>query len=137
MEDKTFQTMNFQERVLYIVSLIPKGKVATYGQVTLLAGIPSAAQAVGMILHNAGYSRNLPFQRVLNQKGGLARGYTEGGVIRHKQEIEQDGVEVKPDFTVDLTRYLWQPDQQLLDQLALSLDLRIELAHFFHKRGIL
>lgn len=137
MISKAFQQLSFQERVLYVVALIPKGKVATYGQVALLAGIPNAAQAVGMILHNAGYNQHLPFQRVLNQKGGLAKGYTQGGVIRHKQDIEQDGVKVGPDFSVNLGLYLWRPDQTILDSLALSLDLRIELAHFFNKRGIL
>ncbi len=122
---------SFHDRVLQIVPLIPQGRVATYGQVALLAGVPGAAQAVGNILHNAAYTVDLPYQRVINKSGGLARGYTNGGVVRHKQDLEADGVPVRFDYTVDLKQYLWNPEKTVLDRLRLSPDLRIELAAKF------
>lgn len=121
-------SQSFRDRVLLIVSLIPRGKVATYGQVALLAGVAGAAQAVGNILHVAGYTHDLPFQRVINQKGGLARGYSPSGILSHKRALEADGVEVSKDFTVNLKKYLWHPSEAILNQLQLPVDLRIELA---------
>lgn len=122
---------SFRKRVLHIVSLIPKGKVVTYGQVALLAGVPRAAQAVGDILHWSSYSIKLPYQRVINKSGGLAKGYTPGGVVSHKADLEGDGVVVDKDFAVDLEKYLWHPEKEALDSLEIPPDLQIELAAKF------
>lgn len=96
----------FNKRVYEIVSQIPKGKVMTYGQVAALAGAAWAAWEVGQIAHTG--PSDLPWQRVVNKSGGLARGYP-GGMEGHKQAIEKDGLEVDQDYQVNIGQYLWQP----------------------------
>ncbi len=96
----------FKKRVYEIVGQIPKGKVATYGQIAALAGAAWAAWEVGQIAHTG--PSGLPWQRVVNKNGGLARGYP-GGYAGHKIALENDGVEVKDGFEVDIKELLWQP----------------------------
>jgi methylated-DNA-protein-cysteine methyltransferase-like protein len=104
----------FKERVYEIVAQIPKGKVATYGQVAAMAGAAWAAWEVGQIAHTG--PADLPWQRVLNKQGGLAKGYP-GGYEGHKQAIEKDGIEVNEDYRVDIGKLLWRPPHK--DQASL------------------
>ena len=97
---------DFRQRVYDIVSQIPKGKLMTYGQIAALAGAAWAAWEVGQIAHTG--PAKLPWQRVVNKNGGLARGYP-GGMEGHKQALEQEGVEVSNDYTVNMKDLLWQP----------------------------
>lgn len=97
----------FKERVYALVARIPKGKVMTYGQVAALCGAPYAAWEVGQIAHFG--PADLPWQRVVNKQGGLARAYTWGGLEGHKQALEADGIEVAGDYTIRLEDALWQP----------------------------
>ena len=96
----------FNKRVYEIVAQIPKGKVMTYGQIAALAGAAWAAWEVGQIAHTG--PSNLPWQRVVNKNGGLARGYP-GGMEGHKKVIEKDGLEVNQDYQVNIGQHLWQP----------------------------
>lgn len=75
----------FTERVRAIVAAVPVGRVVTYGQVASLAGRPGAAREVGWIAHAGGVG--LPWYRVVNATGGLARGY-EGGRQGHRAALE-------------------------------------------------
>src|SRR5438309_7637298 len=97
----------FKNRVFELVKQIPKGKVMTYGQVAALAGAPWAAWEVGQIAHYG--PSELPWQRVVNKQGGLARGYTPGGYEAQKKDLEAEGVAVSEDYRVDLQRLLWKP----------------------------
>lgn len=97
------------KQVRELVKKIPRGKVATYGQIAAMLGFPRAAQMVGWILHSTPENAKVPAQRVVNRFGGLARGYTFGGPMRQKQELEKEGVKFKLDKNVDLKKYLWQP----------------------------
>lgn len=96
----------FKSRVYEIVAAIPKGRVMSYGQIAALAGAAWAAWEVGQIAHTG--PSDLPWQRVVNKNGGLARGYP-GGLEGHKKAIENDGVEVGPEYTVKIEELLWQP----------------------------
>lgn len=96
----------FRERVYAIVSQIPSGRVMTYGQIAALCGHPRAARIVGGVAHYG--DPNLPWQRVVNKKGGLAVGYP-GGVVGHRQHLEAEGIEVSDDFRIDVDHLLWQP----------------------------
>jgi methylated-DNA-protein-cysteine methyltransferase-like protein len=97
----------FKERVYSIVASIPKGKLMTYGQVAALAGASWAAWEVGQVAHFG--PTDLPWQRVVNKQGGLAKGYTTGGLDAHKRDLEAEGIEVSEEYKVDLDRYLWKP----------------------------
>lgn len=105
---------NFKTRVYEFVAQIPKGKIMTYGQLAALAGNARAARIVGGIAHFG--DPDLPWQRVVNKKGGLAAGYP-GGRRAHKQHLESEGVEVlgeDDDFYVRVGELLWDPIQQKL-----------------------
>ncbi len=97
---------NFADRVNHIVSQIPEGQVMTYGQIAAICGNARAARIVGGIAHFG--DPNLPWQRVVNKQGGLARGYP-GGMEGHRQVLLQEGIKVSEDFKVDIEGLLWRP----------------------------
>lgn len=101
---------NFSSRVEALVAQIPKGRVMTYGQLAGLCGNARAARIVGGIAHFG--DPNLPWQRVVNKKGGLASGYP-GGRSGHKAHLEAEGVAVQGsdgDYYVDVEELLWNPN---------------------------
>ncbi len=97
---------DFKNAVYQIVGQIPIGKVMSYGQVAVLAGAAWAAWEVGQIAHTG--PADLPWQRVVNKNGGLARGYP-GGMEGHKKALETEGVGVSEDYKVKIEELLWQP----------------------------
>ena len=97
---------NFSARVESLVAQIPQGRVMTYGQLAVLCGNPRAARIVGGIAHFG--DPDLPWQRVVNKQGGLARGYP-GGWSGHKKALESEGVEVDDKYCVDINKILWHP----------------------------
>ena len=103
------QNKNFRDKVYKLVASIPKGRVMTYGQIAALCGHPRAARVVGQIAHFG--PQDLPWQRVVNRNGGLARGYTSGGYEVHKRDLEAEGVRVSKDYRVDLNSLLWWPPE--------------------------
>jgi len=118
----------FRDRVYAIVRSIPRGRVMTYGQVALLCGLPRAAQAVGWTLHTA--PGDVPCQRVVNRHGGLASGYTDGGPSLQRAELEAEEVEVRPDDTIDLARYQWWPEPEVIAALKLPDEVLVRVAEF-------
>ena len=109
----TIDRKTFQKAVFDVVRSIPSGRVMTYGQVAALVGFPRAAQMVGWVLHWSDQNE-IPYQRVLNRFGGLAIGYTKGGREAHRQDLLDEGIEVREDGTVDLEKYLWWPEDKKL-----------------------
>lgn len=101
----------FRARVEALVAQIPRGKVMTYGQIAAMCGNARAARIVGGIAHFG--DPDLPWQRVVNKQGGLAAGYY-GGRAGHKKALEADGVEVSDDYSVNVSKLLWNPDQTTL-----------------------
>lgn len=92
------------KRIYDAVLQIPYGKVATYGQIAVMAGNRYYARAVGNALHNNPAPDVIPCYRVVNSKGKLAPGFAFGGEDRQKQLLEDEGVEVI-DGKVDLKKY--------------------------------
>lgn len=95
------------ERIYEQVRRIPRGKVATYGQIAMLAGNPRWARVVGYALHSNPDPEGIPCYRVVNRLGGLAPAFAFGGLEVQAERLRADGVEVREDNTVDLERYLW------------------------------
>jgi len=89
-----------------VVAQIPHGRVMTYGQIASICGNPQAARIVGGIAHFG--DPNLPWQRVVNKKGGLASGYP-GGRQGHKKALEAEGMTISNNLTVDIDKFLWNP----------------------------
>jgi len=104
----------FAQRVYALVATIPKGRVMTYGQIAAMCGNARAARIVGGIAH---YGPNdLPWQRVVNKKGGLAAGY-HGGRLAQKEHLEAEGVQVlgeEGNYYVNVSELLWEPNANKL-----------------------
>ena len=102
--------MSFFENVYEAVQLIPRGKVATYGQIARMIGAPRSSRAVGYALHANPRPGVIPCHRVVNREGRLAPAFAFGGPEIQAQLLESEGVEVSEDFVVDLDAYLWKTD---------------------------
>ena len=79
---------NTQERVWQIVHQIPKGQVATYGQIARLAGIPGHSRLIGRILSGRPPNTRLPWHRVINSQGRV----TNPAKDRQQSRLEKEGV---------------------------------------------
>lgn len=98
---------NSYEKIYEVVKQIPKGKVATYGQVAALAGNPRWARVVGYALHVNPDPNIIPCYRVVNREGRLSDAFAFGGVNQQKQLLEADGIEVDDNY-VNLEIYQWR-----------------------------
>lgn len=99
------------DRIYFVIAAIPEGKVATYGQVAALAGLPGHARQVGYALHSSPEGLELPWQRVINSKGEVSLRSDPGleeGYQRHL--LEEEGVVFSLSGRVDLRRYQWEPE---------------------------
>ena len=92
------------EKIYDAVLAIPKGRVATYGQVAAMAGNGGAARVVGNALHVNPAPGIIPCHRVVNAQGRLAPHFAFGGSGEQKRLLEAEGVEVI-DNHVDLKKY--------------------------------
>ena len=92
------------KRIYEAVKKIPKGKVATYGQVALLAGNGKMSRAVGNALHKNPDPLHIPCYRVVNSKGELAGECAFGGAGKQAELLMADGIEVV-NGKVDLDKY--------------------------------
>ncbi|PIZ41756.1 cysteine methyltransferase [candidate division WWE3 bacterium CG_4_10_14_0_2_um_filter_42_8] len=97
----------FAAKVYSIVQKIPKGRVATYGQVAALMGKPKAARAVGNALHRNPDWRRTPCHRVVRQDGRLAENFGGGGILIQAGRLKVEEVRVGGG-KVDLKRYQWE-----------------------------
>lgn len=104
--------MSFFENVYEAVQLIPRGKVATYGQIARMIGAPRSSRAVGYALHANPRPGVIPCHRVVNREGRLAPAFAFGGPEIQARLLESEGVRVSANFVVDLGKYLWQPSGQ-------------------------
>ena len=86
------------------VKQIPKGKVATYGDVATLSGLPGQQRLVGYALHNLPANSRIPWQRVINAQGRISLPRRTGGYRRQKQLLQEEGV-VFSNETIDLDEY--------------------------------
>lgn len=94
------------ELIYDVVKQIPKGKVATYGQVAALAGNRRWSRVVGYALHVNPDPDNIPCFRVVNRLGEVSKAFAFGGENRQIQLLEAEGVEFI-DGKVDLKKYQW------------------------------
>lgn len=88
------------------VAAIPKGKVATYGQIARLCGYPGHARYVGNTLKQLPHGTSLPWHRVINAKGEIAFPVGSDGYKLQRTRLEQEGIEFKGD-NISLRRYQW------------------------------
>ena len=96
-------------RIYAVVRRIPRGRVATYGQVAELARLGGHARQVGYALHALSSDTALPWHRVLNARGRVSARSEPGGDHVQRQLLEREGVRFDASDRVDLERYRWRP----------------------------
>ena len=92
------------KRIYEAVKKIPRGCVATYGQIAEMAGDRRMARAVGNALHKNPDPEHIPCFRVVNSKGELSGAFAFGGANEQARRLEADGIEVR-DGRVDLAKF--------------------------------
>jgi methylated-DNA-protein-cysteine methyltransferase-like protein len=97
------------EQVWQVIALIPKGRVATYGQVAELAGLPGGARRVGRVLSQLPSGTRIPWHRVVNASGGISLPEGSGGHVRQQTRLEKEGIVFSTSGRIALRRYRWQP----------------------------
>lgn len=98
---------NSFEQIYEVVRQIPRGKVATYGQIAQLAGNPRWARVVGYALHANPEPQSIPCFRVVNREGRLAEAFAFGGINQQRFLLEAEGVAFLSDGRVDLSVSRW------------------------------
>ena len=101
--------MNTFEIIYSVVRQIPRGRVASYGQVAALAGNPRWSRVVGYALHVNPDPEGIPCYRVVTKNGGLSEAFAFGGINVQRELLERDGVEFTHDGRVVMEKYRWKP----------------------------
>ena len=102
------QSKELAQYILTVVSLIPVGKVATYGQIAQLAGLPKHARLVGYVLKHIDAGADLPWYRVINSQGKISLGkLDDDGANVQQQKLLAEGEAVIAG-KIDLKKYQWK-----------------------------
>ena len=100
---------NYREKVYELVRTIPSGRVMTYGQIAEILGEGYTARTVGYVMHGAN-SENVPWQRVVNAKGGCSTGRFTLPVDLQQKMLEDEGVEFSEKGVCELEVFRWYPE---------------------------
>jgi methylated-DNA-protein-cysteine methyltransferase-like protein len=93
-----------------VVGRIPEGRVATYGQVAALAGLPGRARLVGYALNALAGRSNIPWQRVVNAQGRISpRSCGSEADTEQRLRLEHEGIHFDAGGRIPLERFLWLP----------------------------
>ena len=96
---------DINHRIWQVVALIPAGKVATYGDVARLAGLPGAARRVGAALRALPPDTRIPWHRVINAQGRLSLPEGSSAQYTQRELLEAEGVVFSAAKRIDLGRY--------------------------------
>ncbi len=96
------------ERIYAVVRRIPRGRVASYGQVARLAGRPGAARQVGYALAALREDSGVPWQRVVNAQGGVSPRAEPGWEALQRRLLEAEGIRFDARGRTDLARFGWR-----------------------------
>lgn len=97
-----------RQRIYTVVRRIPRGRVATYGQVAALAGLPGHARQVGYALHALPDGTRLPWHRVINARGEVSLRRTPGPELSQRMLLEREGIRFDSRGRVDLRVCGWR-----------------------------
>jgi len=97
-----------RQRIYTVVRRIPRGRVATYGQVAALAGLPGHARQVGYALHALPDGTRLPWHRVINARGEVSLRRTPGPELSQRMLLEREGIRFDSRGRVDLDVCGWR-----------------------------
>lgn len=92
-----------------VVRRIPRGRVATYGQVARLAGLGPHARQVGYALSALQLGSSVPWHRVINAQGAVSRRTRPGAELSQRMLLEREGHRFDPRGRLNLARVQWKP----------------------------
>lgn len=102
-------------KVYEIVALIPVGKVATYGQIARIVGLPCTPRMAGWALRATPAGLDIPWQRVINARGEISRDFREAEARLQRQLLEAEGIDFDERGRLSLGRFQWEgPDSAWL-----------------------
>ncbi len=101
---------NLYQKIYEIVADIPESRVATYGQIAWMAGIPNAPRVVGYAMSRVPAGLNIPCHRVVNKSGKMAPYYAFGGEQFQRFLLEQEGVTFLENGCIDMEKCQWGID---------------------------
>lgn len=109
-----FMAGNTYQTIYAVCKQIPKGKVATYGQIAALIGSPRGARMVGWALHvlPPDMEKKVPWQRIINREGRISTTCREHTPNHQATLLRKEGVKVikrEDAWFIDLDKYLWHP----------------------------
>jgi methylated-DNA-protein-cysteine methyltransferase-like protein len=110
-DELTAHVRGLYKEIYKVVRRIPRGKVATYGQVAEMAGLPGGARVAGAAMRA---SKGLPWQRVLGKRGKNRAGVAildPVGAAVQRGLLEKEGVVVTDRGLIDLRRFGWIPQR--------------------------
>jgi len=96
-------------RIYAVVRRIPRGRVATYGQVAVLAGLGGHARQVGYAMHALPKGSSVPWHRVINARGEISRRRRPGEELSQRMLLEREGVRFDARGRVALALFQWRP----------------------------
>jgi methylated-DNA-protein-cysteine methyltransferase-like protein len=105
----TIEPQGLHRRIHEVVSRIPRGRVATYGQVARLAGLPGQARLVGYALHALPAGTSVPWQRVVNAQGAIST--PSEHAARQRRLLEREGIRFDSRGRIPLASFQWRPRQ--------------------------
>lgn len=109
----------FKKQVYKVVSMIPYGTVASYGQVALYVGVPRGARQVGWMLNALEDHTHLPWWRVVNNQGRISIKGSTHDALEQKERLLAEGVEVSDELDFDIKKYRFLPDHEFIKNLKL------------------
>lgn len=98
----------FTKKVLSLIKKIPKGKVASYGQIAKLADKPQGSRGVGWILNSCAESHDLPWQRVINSQGKISFPKKSKEYLLQKNLLLKEKIKFSDTDTISLEIYGWK-----------------------------
>lgn len=104
------QSSTVFDKIYAVVKRIPKGRVATYGQIALVAGNPRWARVVGYALHCNPDPENIPCYRVVNREGRVSPAFVFGGQNVQIEMLKADGVRLLDETHVDMVNFCVETD---------------------------
>lgn len=96
-------------RIYAAVRRVPRGRVATYGQIAALAGLAGAARQVGYALNATPRGMRLPWQRIVNAQGTISRRADPDDELRQRRLLEAEGIRFDERGRIALDRFGWRP----------------------------